>query len=182
MAGEFALRGKSYILGKLEWGPEIQAVLREMGSADKTFAKTYREEVRILGAQWLEIAREEAPVEHGPGASAEAGTLRDSLTFRTYIRSDGVEMRAYPESPIGKWVIQGTSPHSENAHTPPPHMVFYWERGFAGPGVYRFKHVNHPGAKPNPFLDRAYDRWLPDAEKSLQDGAERWLVERGRSV
>jgi len=47
-------------------------------------------------------------------------------------------------------------------------LRFYWEDGPKGPGIYYYWSVWHPGTKPNNFLRRGVNRWLPQAREALR--------------
>jgi len=48
-------------------------------------------------------------------------------------------------------------------------LHFYWPNGFAGPGWYSFWKVNHPGTKPNPFVEVALQLAWPEVKRRGQD-------------
>lgn len=48
-------------------------------------------------------------------------------------------------------------------------LSFYWEKGPRGPGWYHFWSVQHPGTKPNDFIQRAIDQWDPSAADALRE-------------
>lgn len=138
----------------------------EFGNKD-LFLQEMREGARILGRRWIEIARGEAP--------KLTGALAKSQSTRTFIRQGEVELRMYHETPKGKWIVGGTRPHPIHAKNV-PFMIFYWEKGWMGPGIYYFKSVNHPGIKPNDYIGRSYEKLVPEAEKVLGDIASKWVV------
>lgn len=107
-------------------------------------------------------AKQECPV-HKPEAvltfntreNRRVGQLRDSIVKRVVVDSDGgPAVLVGSEDPVALWVHEGTVPHPIRARNA-PRLVFYWRKGFNGPGIYRFKQVNHPGTQPNRFLLRA---------------------------
>jgi len=49
------------------------------------------------------------------------------------------------------WILYGTKPHPINPIPPNEWLHFFWEK--KGEWVF-FKHVNHPGQKPNKFNER----------------------------
>jgi len=95
-------------------------------------------------------------------APKKTGTFARGITFRTYDRGHATQMKAYATGEHGyllKWIREGTKPHpiprggSAEMMAKGYPLRFYWEKGPAGPGIYRFWSVNHPGTKPNPFIE-----------------------------
>lgn len=83
------------------------------------------------------------------------GTLRDHIVSRVVQDPRGVAVG------VGVYDVdyalmhhEGTPPHPINARDARHPLVFFWAR--AG-GVVSFRHVNHPGTKPNKYLADALD-------------------------
>lgn len=100
------------------------------------------------------FARREAP--------ERTGHLRRSIIDRVDSPLTG---RVDVTAPYGRFVHDGTPPHRINAK---PGKVLAFE--INGLTLFRL-FVNHPGNKPNPFLDRTVD--VSEGEVSRASGA--WL-------
>lgn len=87
----------------------------------------------------------------GEQRDREPGRLRDSIVKRlgTYRGDPAVFVGS--ADPIALLHHEGTRPHIITPRSK-PRLVFYWRK--AG-RVVAFTRVNHPGARPNPFLTRA---------------------------
>ena len=125
-----------------------------------------REGMRGLGRQWIEIAREEAP--------RRTGTFIKSLIYRTFETGDTVGFNTYSAQPLGSYIVLGTRAHLISAHGRA--LYFLWENWPNGKGWYAFAHVHHPGTKPNPYHERATERWKPDAEIELHRISLRYIM------
>jgi len=78
------------------------------------------------------------------------GQLRDSIVKRVVQTSKGPAVQVVAEDEIALWHHEGTRPHVIRPRRKPL-LVFFWPK--AG-RVVSFKHVNHPGTKPNRFLTK----------------------------
>jgi hypothetical protein len=135
--------------------------------ADRQLLEDRRESVRELGRRWVELAREEAPKRTGRFASR--------IAYRTFVEDDTIGFRGYVPRPLGRWIIQGTPPHLIRAQNG-RFLRFFWQAGPRGPGLYFFRKVNHPGTKPNPFTDRANERFRPEADRAMRRIATRYVM------
>jgi len=105
-----------------------------------------------LSEKLLRVAREEAPV--------KTGRLRANIRTEPFRMTGpykgeggvGVNKSAVPYAGYVRW---GTRPHIIRCKRPAYALHFYWKK--VGAWVF-FDHVNHPGTKPNPFLERALNR------------------------
>ena len=103
-------------------------------------------------------------------------TLKKSISFRSFNRPWGVELRFYAAEHV-KYVVNKTKPHwieAKNAKV----LRFYWPDApapvvemFGGNIVY-FKRVWHPGTYANPFPERALISLAPQ----LQHHAQRAVI------
>jgi hypothetical protein len=122
--------------------------------------------MRGLGRRYVVIAQDEAP--------KKTGKFARGIRFRTFIKGETVGFTTSTPQPLGKWIIEGTKPHPITPKGPGYPLAFYWEK--MGQMWYTY-HVNHPGTKPNPFIERAKDRWVPEARRELNRISSRWAVD-----
>lgn len=133
----------------IRWDPvQLAAVLRstdgpvarEVFRRGELVKNRARELVGVSGLTPLALA---AP-------QRKSGTLRDSIVKRL-AKADNGEVACFvgSDDPIALFHHEGTRPHQITGR---PLLVFFWPNGFRGAGVYTFRHVNHPGTKPNRFL------------------------------
>jgi len=142
--------------------PSTRELVKRVLAAKEGVTQDRREMLRGQGRRFVQYAQEEAPKRTGEFAS--------KIAYRTFVSGDTDELRVYTQQPLGKWILEGTRPHVIRAKNAPI-LRFYWHK--VGRVVY-FKSVNHPGTKPNPFMSRAYRRWLPGARGDLRQVAVNW--------
>jgi len=100
----------------------------------------------------VRAAQEEAPV--------RTGRLRRNIRSEPFRMTGpykgeggvGISKSAVPYAGYVRW---GTRPHIIRCRRPAYALHFYWNR--VGRWVF-FDHVNHPGTKPNTFLERAMNK------------------------
>ena len=132
---------------KIESRPTFRDMAGRFAKSSKEVISARRDAVRAMGKKYVVAAKKEAP-------KGETGKFANSIGFQTYQTTDGVGFRAYASQPLFTWITEGTDPHIIRGN---PILAFFWQRGPAGPGMYFYHWVNHPGTKPNPFHLRAYD-------------------------
>lgn len=115
------------------------------------------------GHRLAKLAREEAP--------KRTGAYARSIKHQTYQRGDVTGFTVSSARPLGKYIQEGTRAHTIRARRGRV-LRFYWAKGPRGAGVYFFRHVNHPGTKPNKFYQRAIARWMPGMRGEAVDAAE----------
>jgi hypothetical protein len=145
--------------------PHFEVAAQAVQTGYDDLLTALRNGARPLGQRWVAIANQFVP--------RKTGAYAQSIFYRTYIREDTVEIRAYSEQPKGAWIILGTQPHyieAVNARA----LRFYWERGPRGPGIYYFAHVNHPGAKPNDWVAKAINVIEPEVETFFNSVLDAW--------
>lgn len=111
---------------------------------------------RGLGRRLVRYAKAEAPV--------KTGRLRDNIKPAPFkmtspFKGQGgitIDKAAVPYAGYVRW---GTRPHVIRCRRPAYALHFYWNR--AGGWVF-FDHVNHPGTKPNTFMERALNKLARD--------------------
>lgn len=109
------------------------------------------DKVDDLSQRLLDAARQEAPV--------KTGLLRSKLRVEPFRmtgpnKGEGGVGVSKEDVPYAGYVRWGTRPHVIRARNA-KYLRFYWPR--VGRVVF-FKKVNHPGTKPNYFLERALNR------------------------
>ena len=101
----------------------------------------WAEEAAPLGRQ---VLRAHAPF--------KTGAFRESIEEREATAPGSRSVVFYSQSPIARFILEGTSPHVIQARNA---RALRW-LGPGGLGAPRYaKRVNHPGTKPNPFPERA---------------------------
>lgn len=158
-------------VGRVSVAPSLQTqgLAQKLGVSPKTLLKQAQKDMKPAREDLERLLKEEAP--HRTGEFAE------SIHVRSYVRGDTLELRTYHANPLGKWIVVGTAPHPIYARNF-KFMVFWWEKGFNGPGVYRFRRVNHPGTRPNPYVDRALQRWISKSSSVMEMILTKWLSSR----
>ena len=178
-----------------QFGAEGQALRKQARKTEQRLKKQgidmidrWRQLVHQEGDRLLALVKQHAPKKTGELAR---GLRVDYLTTDN-LGGISARIQRWDDHPpdLLKWITQGTRPHRIPRDAPidygpydviqdtgpsKPRKVlrFYWENGPKGPGTYFFHHVNHPGTKPNPFIDRAITEWLPGAEKAMDEIAHR---------
>ncbi|RJX17540.1 MAG: hypothetical protein C4575_12925 [Desulforudis sp.] len=149
--------------------PPFRDILGRFTKADKGLLEDKREGMRNLGRRWVAIAREEAPL-------GKTGKFRKSIGYRTNQSGQTVGFSTFSAKPLGRWIIEGTPAHGIWTRRAFGVLRFFWEKGFNGPGIYFFRSVTHPGTKPNPFHERATDRWMPEADVELRRISRKYVM------
>ena len=153
--------------------PTYRDMLGRFAGAAAEVLNVRRDLMREEGRRFIGFAKEEAP--------GRSGEFKQSIGFRSFADAQGVGFRAYMAEPLGTFIQEGTRPHQIVAHGKA--LRFFWPDGPQGPGIYFFKWINHPGTSANPFIARAYRKWLPRGRRVLAR-ISTWYVEtlRGQSA
>lgn len=101
----------------------------------------------------------EAPISKKP----TAGQLRDSISFRPKISATTASIEFVSRAPYARYVIQGTPAHTI---VPRNARILRWNQG--GQWVYR-QRVNHPGARANPFPEKALRPLVPAISRRMRN-------------
>lgn len=120
----------------------------ELKSWSRVFLRRKNEE---FSSKLVAAAKQEAPRRSGRLA---AHIKPSPVRFTGPYRAEGgaeIDTREVPYAGFVRW---GTRPHVIRARRAPA-LRFYWDK--VGRVVF-FKSVNHPGTKPNPFMERALSR------------------------
>lgn len=145
--------------------------------------KAAREMARDVGRALVAEMRKFAPVgthyiihDNNSVTVTKPETLKKSLSFKTFTRAWGVELRFYAAEHV-KYVVNKTRPHWIEAKNSKV-LRFYWPDApaevveqFGGNVVY-FRRVWHPGSFSNPFPERALISLAPQ----LQHHAQRAVI------
>lgn len=133
--------------------------------------------MKRLGQDLVEDLQDEAPKKTGLFAAGLSYRLSEAFTGDTLVQieSGGEHARVGTTSGLqpmylAKLLTTGTRPHiiprggsAEQMAKGYP-LSFYWENGPRGPGLYHYWSVQHRETQPNPFIQRAVDRWWPGAQ------------------
>ena len=165
--------------------PSFRDVQGRFTKANEGVLEDARNEMRVLGRQWVRIAQEEAP-------KGKTGNFARGIRFRTQQRGEQIELEGTIPQPLGTFITEGTKAHPIAARQANA-LRFFWPKigkmvivpkggGFSthvrndtlwvGKG-----RVDHPGTQPNPFTKRAFKKWRPNANKSLRRIALNWSNE-----
>lgn len=166
------------------FNPTLQNLRNGITQASKQFLKNERDAVKFLSRRWVAIAREEAPTKTGKFRAGIESVVVESETATGFF--------AGSPSPLGKWINKGTRPHKiypRRANS----LYFFWgkiskwtvvpkgggfkthvfdNKLFIGKGF-----VRHPGTKPNPYVDRTFNRWITEAEKEMLKVADNFVLD-----
>jgi hypothetical protein len=150
---------------QIDFVPTFRGIGGRWETASKELFASKRDMIRVQGRAMQEHARTEAP-------KGRTGKFSAGIRFRTFAR--GAEELGFTIStpqPLGRWIMEGTAPHAIVARNAKA-LRFLWEKGPRSSGAFTAYHfyvsVWHPGTKPNPFMQRAYRRWLPGARADLR--------------
>jgi len=164
------------------WIDERQSVdrtARRMKTRYRQVLAGRQELIRQLADDLRDTMAEEAPKDSG--AFAEGLRVRREVSdawgmSQFLIRSTGEHATVGKRKiPLWRLIARGTQPHiiprggSARQLAKGYPLSFFWENGPHGPGLYHYWSVNHPGTAPNPFADRAIDRWRPGAQRQLRE-------------
>ena len=138
--------------------PPFREITGRWAAAHEQLLQDKRKLIQAEAARMRDLAREEAPKRHGKFAQG--------IRYRTFISGMDVGFEIQVPAPLGDWIALGTPPHVIEAKNKRA-LKFLWMNGPKSSSnftAYHFyRRVFHPGTKPNPFLSRAFARWLPGA-------------------
>jgi hypothetical protein len=88
------------------------------------------------------------------------GHLRDTIEDPVMIRDDEVAItyKIAVTADYAEYVEFDTQEHEIEASNAPL-LVFFWENGPNGPGIYKFRKVQHPGTTAQPFFFPTEEEW-----------------------
>ena len=163
--------------------PTFRDVRGRFAKADDRMREQKRLSMRYLGMRWVNIAREEAP-------KGKTGNFARSIIYRTSEQGNNVILQTYAAQPLSTFIVRGTK-----SHQIPPRLAgalyFFWPKVgmfVVVPKNPKFRthvsddklwvgkgYVDHPGTKPNPYVQRAYARWKPEAQPELRRIALKYI-------
>lgn len=143
--------------------PTTRELVRRVLDANQGLVADRREMMRGQARRFVSFAQQEAP--------KQTGLFASKIAYRTIGGGDEDGFNVYVPKPLGTWILEGTPPHVIRPRGVGYPLRFYWPK--VGREV-KFMHVNHPGTKANPFMGRAYRRWLPGARQDLNSMAQNW--------
>lgn len=147
-------------MADLEFGVKMQPSAAELVSrfrmGERIVTEGQRKGMQAQGRRLYGMVQQEAP-----------GRFGDKVRMSIHYGPDNTRVEIGVPQPLGGWITKGTRPHVIRPKGPGYPLRFFWAKGPKGPGIYHYYSVNHPGTKPNPFIARAYRRWLPDAKAEM---------------
>lgn len=105
-------------------------------------------------------------------APEKTGEFKSKIQYRTYQGTGKMGIAIVTPLPLGRFIIGGTKAHPIVA-VKASALMFYWAK--LGQVMF-FKSVMHPGTKPNPFMTRAYKKWLPGARRMLMELSKEFAI------
>lgn len=148
---------------RYEAKPTFRDLAGRFATANRDIIEDKRDWVRNEGRRYVRIAKRHAP-------EGKTGRFKGTIRFRTFGTGDTVGFTTSAAEPLATWIRKGTRPHLIVGR---PFLSFFWEK--LGRQVV-FRRVNHPGTKPNDFVQRAYDEWLPGAKVTFRRISTRWIA------
>lgn len=130
--------------------------------ADQRFGTRWRWEsvatkwATETGAVLKQAIKDEAPI-------GKTGQLRDSIGFNPKVGPASATVEFTTRVPYADYVIKGTPAH---LIVPRNARVLRWQDG--GQWVYR-QRVNHPGARANPFPEKAVRPLIPVVSRKMRN-------------
>lgn len=97
------------------------------------------------------------------GERPDSGKLRDSISFKPKISATSASVEFTSRVPYASYVINGTPAH---IIVPRTARVLRWQQG--GQWIYR-QRVNHPGARANPFPEKAVKPLVPWVSRKMRN-------------
>ena len=146
---------------KLTINPTFRDLAGRFATANKNLLEDRRSILQAEGRRFQSIARAEAP--------KKTGDFARGIKWRSFIRANAVGFTISTPKPLGDWIARGTPPHVIVPRGPGYPLRFV----IGGRTIYTYR-VNHPGTKPNPFMQRAKDKWMPGAMTNIRRIATRW--------
>lgn len=150
-AGEIARRFRTRAAQLIAW---VHATPTTVGIA-----------ARLLLLEELRLTAPVGPEPQAPPNSTRDYShphLRDTFDAALAVAGDGVVVRISSSAPYAQFVIEGTQPH---VILPTTGQFLAFNVG----GSWFFSRlVNHPGTKPNPFVERAVEATLPALRARLE--------------
>lgn len=148
---------------KIEAAPSFRDLQGRWARAEDAQLDQRRDEVRFLGRKLRGYMQEEAP--------KKTGDFARSHRFRTFVANGRTGFTMTAQYPLKNFIVKGTRAHEIKARRA------NFLRFEVGGKVVFAKRVWHTGTKPNPYDQRALNRWEVDADLALNRIAQRWVKE-----
>ena len=135
---------------------EVRIDVQKLADFMRTESGPAYQQLIVVGEAVKQAAIREAPVSKPDPVPRRRpvtpGRLRDSIVKRMGVDGRGVYCRVGSggKVPYAQYVHEGTNPHPIDAKAGGPLLTFW-----AGGGIVRTRHVEHPGTQPNRYLTRA---------------------------
>jgi hypothetical protein len=134
--------------------------------SDQRFMTKWRWEK--VATKWAyesgEVLKEAIKYAAPVGKKPDSGRLRDSIDFKPKVSTRSATVEFYSRVPYVGYVIEGTPSHVIRPRR--EGGMLRWESG--GEVFYR-RVVNHPGAKANPFPERAVKPLIPLVGRKMRN-------------
>lgn len=143
--------------------PEMREVAGRMRRATQNLFGRGSGDIATLAGSLVSYLRMEAPKRTGQSA--------DAIGYETFVSGLTVGFRIILPDVYSRFVIPGT-----RAHVILPRHAKVLRFVVGGQVVFAMR-VQHPGTKPNPFHERALNKWRPEARAQLQRIGNRWVME-----
>ena len=143
--------------------PEMGEIANRMARATKNIFGRGSGDLDKMGAQLLRYVKTEAPKNTGQSA--------EKIRSESFVSGLTVGFRIVLPEVYSNFVIPGT-----RAHPIFPRNAKVLRFVVNGKVVFA-RSVSHPGTKPNPFPERALNKWKPEAQAGLQRIGNRWVFE-----
>lgn len=167
---------------QVKTNPKYRDVKGRFAIATEAQKRANRGYVERQAQRYQDIVREEAP--------RKSGKLRASLKTHVFTRGNLIGFDLEAPEPLTTFIVKGTKPHIIRARQARA-LRFYWPKvgmttfvpkkgGFRthvrGGALWIGKgYVEHPGTKANPFIGRAFRRWLPGARADMEQVAKTFV-------
>ena len=164
-------------LFRIRFDPRFDQHTRNVRRATDRLMRRLPRVMDRLGESGTGIAQDEAPKDTGRYAAAHGHEVQRipngaRVTVGPGVGSGGGFGSYFGNRDIlslARWITGGTRPHVIVGN---PHLAFFWEKV----GRFVIVHsVNHPGTKPNNYMERMYRRWKPHAERTIRRLGEDWI-------
>lgn len=127
---------------KATFKPSIKSLVSKFDGFEHILARRLREGISKYSVMVHGQAIKEAPY--------DTGRLRSSISSMMDVKAKGLRAIIQPNVKYAIFVHEGTKPH---VIKPRNKKALYW-KGAEHP----VKKVNHPGSRPNPFMERALNK------------------------
>lgn len=150
---------------RFESRPTFRDIAGRFARATNELQEDKRDMMRGLGRRFVALAGEEA-------RGGKGGTIAKQVGFRTFVSGDTVGFQTRL-GPIAKYHVTGTGIYGPRNRLIRPVRAKALHFFVGGDEVFA-KYVR--GVKPDPYLERAHERWELEAEAALRRISTRWVA------